>query len=102
MALSTFSVRMDENIKKQFDSLCSDFGLTPSAAFNVFAKAVIRERKIPFEIVAPKLEMPTRESGYNAFMLLRKAAKENGMQDWSLEQINAEISAARRDKETGV
>ena len=30
MAQSTFSVRMDENLKKQFDSLCSDFGMTAS------------------------------------------------------------------------
>ena len=99
MALSTFSVRMDEKLKKQFDSLCNDFGMTASTAFNVFAKAVVRERKIPFEIVAPKPEIPTRESGYSAFQSLRKAAKDSGVQDWTLDQINTEINAARRDKE---
>jgi addiction module RelB/DinJ family antitoxin len=98
MAMSTFSVRMDENLKKQFDSLCSDFGMTASTAFNVFAKTVVRERKIPFEIVAPKPETSTRESGYNAFRSLRRAAKDSGVQDWPLEEINKEINAARRDK----
>ena len=102
MALATFSVRMDENLKKQFDSLCSDFGMTASTAFNIFAKTVVRERKIPFEIVAPKIELPTKESGYSAFLSLRKAAKDNGVQDWTLDEINAEISAARRDKEGGI
>ena len=99
MALSTFSVRMDENLKKQFDSLCNDFGMTASTAINVFAKAVVRERKIPFEIVAPPNKTPTRESGYNAFKSLRKAAKDSGVQDWTLNEINAEINAARRDRE---
>lgn len=98
MAQATFSVRMEENLKKQFDSLCNDFGMTASTAFNVFAKAVVRERKIPFEIIAPKLESPTRERGYNAFLSLRKSAKDNGVQDWTLDEINAEINAARSEK----
>jgi addiction module RelB/DinJ family antitoxin len=102
MALSTFSVRMDETLKKQFDLLCSDFGMSASTAFNVFAKTVVRERKIPFEIVAPKLETPTRESGYSAFRSLRRAAKDSGVQDWPLEEINNEINAARRDKDAGL
>ena len=100
MALATFSVRMDEKLKKQFDSLCNDFGMTASTAFNVFAKTVVRERRIPFEIVAPKPESPTRESGYNAFMSLRKLAKDNGVQDWTLDEVNNEIDAVRRDRET--
>lgn len=50
MAQATFSVRMDETLKKQFDSLCAEFGMNTSTAINVFAKAVVRERKIPFEI----------------------------------------------------
>ena len=46
MAQSTFSIRMDENLKREFDSLCSDFGMTVSTAINVFAKAVVREQQI--------------------------------------------------------
>ena len=95
MALSTFSIRMDENLKKQFDALCGDFGMSASTAFNIFARAVVRERRIPFEIASPKLDAPARESGYTAFMAMRKAAKDNGVQDWSLDEINSEISAAR-------
>lgn len=52
MAQSTFSVRMDEKLKKSFDELCSDFGMSASTAFTIFAKAVVKERKIPFDIKA--------------------------------------------------
>ena len=52
MAQATFSVRMDDGLKKDFDSLCSDFGMSMSTAITVFARAVVRERKIPFEISA--------------------------------------------------
>ena len=98
MAQSTFSVRMDENLKRQFDSLCSDFGMTASTAFNIFARTVVRERKIPFEITADKSEI-TMADGYNAFISLRNEAKKNGLQDLSLEEINEEIALARSENE---
>jgi addiction module RelB/DinJ family antitoxin len=53
MAQAAFSVRMDENLKKQFEGLCSDFGMNMTTAFTIFAKAVVRERRIPFEISQP-------------------------------------------------
>ena len=52
MAQATFSVRMDDRLKKEFDLLCSDFGMSMSTAITVFAKAVVREKRIPFEITA--------------------------------------------------
>ncbi len=48
MAQATFSVRMDEALKQQFDALCKEFGTSASTAINVFAKAVVREQRIPF------------------------------------------------------
>ena len=45
MALATFSVRMDENLKKQFDMLCSEFGMNATTAVNVFARALFVKEK---------------------------------------------------------
>lgn len=39
-------------MKKKFDSMCDAFGLSHSAAINIFMKTVVRERRIPFEIKA--------------------------------------------------
>ena len=50
MAQATLSIRMDATVKKQFDAFCSEVGMNTSVAVNLFAKAVLRERKIPFEI----------------------------------------------------
>ncbi len=54
MAQTTLSVRMDEKVKKQFDEFCNEVGLNASVAVNMFAKAVLREQRIPFEISAEK------------------------------------------------
>ena len=42
--------RMDETGKKKMESVCSDLGLSMSAAFTIFAKKVGREHRIPFEV----------------------------------------------------
>ena len=96
MSVITFSVRMEQSLKSQFDTLCSDFGMNASTAFNVFARAVVRERKIPFEIYSPAI---TREKAMEAFLELRDEAKRNGLQDMTLEEINEEIHQARLEAE---
>ena len=43
---------MDENLKKQAETLFDDMGLNMTTAITIFAKAVVRQGKIPFEIAA--------------------------------------------------
>lgn len=52
MAQTNVNIRMDEELKQQFDAFCSDIGMSMTTAFCVFAKKAVRERKIPFEITA--------------------------------------------------
>ena len=52
MAQTTLSVRMDSEVKRQLDALCADVGMSTSTAINLFAKAFIRERRLPFDVVA--------------------------------------------------
>lgn len=59
MALTNISVRMDSDLKHQFESFCNDVGLTMSAAINIFAKKVVHEYRIPFEIA---LEKPNEDT----------------------------------------
>lgn len=98
MAQATFSVCMDEVLKKQFDGLYQEFGMNASTAINVFARAVVRQRRIPFEISSPESEI-TREGALQAFTALRAQAKNNGVADMSLDDINKEIGLARMEAE---
>lgn len=97
MAQATFSIRMDEQLKKQFDELCSDFGMSVSTAVTVFAKAVVRERRIPFEIASSRSDDAQRR-GARAFLALREEARRNDLQGMSPEEIDAEIAAARGER----
>ena len=99
MAQATFSVRMDETLKKQFDGLCKEFGMNASTAINIFARTVVRQRRIPFDIASPESEI-TREGAMQAFTALRAQARNNGVADMTLDEINKEISLARMETKT--
>ena len=59
MAQTTISIRMDNQLKSQFEEFCSAVGMSMTTAFNIFAKTAVREQKIPFEISAKATVAPT-------------------------------------------
>lgn len=46
------NVKMDADVKRRMEQACDAIGLSMSAAFNIFAKKVGNEFKIPFELSA--------------------------------------------------
>jgi len=83
MAQTTISIRMDENLKKQLEWLCSELGMNITTAMTIFAKTAVRVRGIPFDLkLAPS--MP------------RKA-----MEDMTKEELDAKIQAGMDAVATG-
>jgi len=69
---TNINIRMDVDLKKQAEKLFNEFGMNMTTAFTIFTKAVVRERKIPFEISA-------KDDGfYNEYnqAILKKSIKE--------------------------
>lgn len=50
MAQALINFRIDETTKRQLEQICNELGITMSTAFNIFAKKVIREKRIPFDV----------------------------------------------------
>ena len=48
--MTTVSVRMDENLKRDFDEICNELGLSMTTAITMLAKKMTREKRIPFEV----------------------------------------------------
>ena len=59
MSQTTINVIIDEEVKKGFEKFCSDVGLNVSVAVNMFAKTVIREQRLPFDVA---LKIPNEET----------------------------------------
>ena len=50
MTQTLVNFRIEQQTKKQMKEICSELGITMSTAFNIFAKKVIREKRIPFDV----------------------------------------------------
>lgn len=84
-----FTVRMNNDLKGQFEELCENFGMSMSTAINIFARAVIKQKKIPFDIEYNSDVNLLRAKSISES--LRKDAEKNGTANMSLDEINKEI-----------
>ena len=82
--------RMDKNDKVRFEQIISDMGLNLSSAFNVFAKAVIRENAIPFTLQG-KSEIPNDET----IRAIENIEKGINLEEVTIEQLRAEFEAIK-------
>ena len=95
MAQSAVTVRLDSEMKSQFDELCEQFGMSVNTAFTIFVKAVVRSRSIPFAIRGNRADSP---STLDLFIQQRRAAETSQEPEMTLDEINAEIRAAREER----
>ena len=51
--MTTISLRLDDDLKRDLDQMCSDMGMSLTTFFTIYAKRALRDRKIPFEVTAP-------------------------------------------------
>jgi len=98
MAQTSMTVRIDSQQKAMFDNLCEQFGMSANAAINVFVKAVIRTRSIPFSIKAKETtaEDEVTAKAREVFERARLNAEKGITPELSLDEINAEIREVRR------
>ena len=88
MADTTVTIRVDEDIKRRFEEFCADVGINMSVAVNMFIRASLKEKKIPFPIESSK-------SSYGLALLKEMRAEAENRGFLSDEEIEAEIKAAR-------
>ena len=72
-------------------------GIDTSTAVRMFLKRAIMENGIPFSMTLPK-EPYRADRGYRAMVEIGDAAEKNGISDMSLDEINAEIEASRKER----
>ena len=91
------TVRMDSQLKQNFDAVCQQLGMSANAAMNIFANAVVRTRGIPFKVglEEPKVQNPA----LRRFLEYRESlAADNSRPEMTLDEINEEIRLYREGK----
>ena len=97
MSTTAISIRLDSDIKKQFDDLCKEFGLSTNAAFNLFARTVVREQAIPFPISLGS-ESERRSAAAQQALSRAQSLSAKEAHEWTDEEIDELIAAHRRKK----
>jgi DNA-damage-inducible protein J len=82
MTHTVLNVRVDENLKKNFDEFCASVGMNASVAVNIFMRTVTRERRIPFAIT------DVCESAVNASPEYLSAIQKNAVREF-INNVNA-------------
>lgn len=61
MSQANISIRLNSDLKKNFDILCNELGFNMSTAITMFIKAAVREQGIPFALSINDYNKETRK-----------------------------------------
>ena len=98
MSTTAISIRLDADIKEQFDKLCKEFGISTNAAFNLFARAVVRQKAIPFTISIGDIDSQKRSTAALDALSNIQARSSKEAHEWTNEEIDELIANFRRQK----
>lgn len=101
MATSLLQVRIEDSLKEEAAQIFERLGIDTSTAIRMFLKRTIMENGIPFRMTLPKTPY-CAERGYRAMVEIGEASEKNGLSHMSLDEINAEIEASRRERQTSI
>ena len=94
VAITNYTLRIDDVDKKKAESVFKTLGMTFSTGINVYIKTVGRQQRIPFALNANDAVTSLKD----AAMALQEEAAANGISEMTMEEIDAEIAASRRER----
>ena len=97
MAIVQF--RVDDNLKLQASSVYEKLGIDLSSTLRMFMKRSVMVNGIPFSMVLGEDTYDSKKA-IAAMNKLNSSAKESGTADMTLDEINEEISAYRKERRT--
>ena len=92
MASSLVQFRADESIKNKAADICEQLGIDLATYLRMCMSRLVQDKGVPFSM---KLEDSKGDKAIAAMREASRIAEENGIADMSLDEINAEIAAAR-------
>lgn len=73
--MTTISLRLEDNMKKELDAMCEELGMSLTTFFTIYAKKALRDRKIPFELSVPADPFYSESNQKNLALAAEQIAK---------------------------
>lgn len=93
MANSLVQFRTEETMRIKAIGICERLGIDLQTYLRMCLSRLIQENGIPFSM---KLDGEPENRGLAAMKAASRIARDNGISEMTLDEINAEISAARQ------
>lgn len=93
MANTLVQFRTEETSRIQASNICEKLGIDLPTYMRMCISRLIQENGIPFSM---KLNNPSENKAIAAMKTASKIAAANGISDMTLDEINAEITEARK------
>ncbi len=97
MASSVLQVRVDPKLRDQAAAVYEDLGIDLQTAVRIFLKRSVMENGLPFTMTL-KDRTATTLAALQAVKNMQDTAQKAGLSAMSLDEINAEIAAARKER----
>lgn len=79
VSTTNLNIRTNKKIKQQAESICSELGMNMTTAVNMFLRAMVRKRGLPFEL---QLEKPNKTT-LQAIKEGREIAKDDSIKGYT-------------------
>jgi DNA-damage-inducible protein J len=92
------TVRLDEGIKREFDNFCENVGINITTAFNMFIRATLRNRELPFNVTDNDSSQSKEAILSKVLLAMQEAQKQsviNGTSEMTLDEINEIVKKCR-------
>ncbi len=97
MATSVMQVSVDDDLKIKAAAVYEELGIDLPTAIRMFLKRSVIVNGVPFSMTLPAKEYKA-DRAVRAMQSLSDAAQKTGVVDMTLDEINAEIAAARAER----
>ena len=96
---TNITIRMDRETKRDFENFCDNVGINLTTAFNMFVKATLRTRELPF--VVTDIDTQKKEARKRFMRTIEDMQEQsiiNGTNDMTMDEIDDIIAEVRKDK----
>lgn len=93
MANTLVQFRIEESSRIKAVRICEKLGIDLQTYLRMCMSRLVQENGIPFPM---KLDSRSESAALKAMKAASRIAEENGISDMTLDEINAEITAARK------
>ena len=97
--MAIVQLRVDDELKAQAAAIYDRLGIDMSSAIRMFLKRTVNVNCMPFSVILNEEEY-NPQLALQAMKNINASAKANGISEMTLDEINEEISAYRKERKS--